>query len=117
MSSSVVAGRDGAEALLTSRVPLRSQSRHSKSTQAHTRVYQHLSLHSLLPTHNLKFYGLPIQLDGPDLEVNTNRADVALCRCHPVRNKYMQVWVVDMVPEELPVITALIGNMRNVVNC
>lgn len=79
VSSSVVTGRDGAEAFLTSRVPLRSRSRPSESTHTHSRVYQHLSVHSVLPTHNLKLYGLSIQLDGPDLEVNTNRANVALC--------------------------------------
>lgn len=30
-------------------------------------------------THNLKLDGLPIQLDGPDLEVHADGADVALC--------------------------------------
>lgn len=29
--------------------------------------------------YNLQFYGLPVQLDGPDLEVHADGADVALC--------------------------------------
>lgn len=42
MSSSVVTGCDGAEAFLTSRVPLRSQSRHSESTHTHTYTNTHI---------------------------------------------------------------------------
>jgi hypothetical protein len=29
-------------------------------------------------THDLKFYGLAVKLDGPDLEVDTDCGDVAL---------------------------------------
>lgn len=30
-------------------------------------------------SHNLEFDGLPVQLDGPDLEVHPDGADVAFC--------------------------------------
>lgn len=30
-------------------------------------------------THNLQFHGLALQLNGPDLEVDANGTDVALC--------------------------------------
>lgn len=30
-------------------------------------------------SHNLEFDGLPIQLDGPDLEVHPDSANVAFC--------------------------------------
>jgi hypothetical protein len=32
-------------------------------------------------THNLKFDGFAIQLNGSDLEVHSDGADVALCVC------------------------------------
>lgn len=34
---------------------------------------------SLCQTHNLQFDGLAVQLDGADLEVYADGADVALC--------------------------------------
>lgn len=32
-----------------------------------------------LCAYNLQLYGLPVQLDSPDLEIHANGADVALC--------------------------------------
>lgn len=48
-------------------------------THIQTRTFSNTYLNSSVPTHNLKFYGLSIQLNGPDLEVHTNSANVALC--------------------------------------
>lgn len=51
-----------------------------KNKQA--KVKHYLSVYSpitLRYPYNLKFYGLSVQLDGPDLEVHTDGTDIALC--------------------------------------
>lgn len=83
----VVAGCDGAEALLSGRVPLGKeetrQSCVSPETLADTITLTittvDLSVSRARTAHNLKLYGFAVQLDGPDLEVHSDGADVALC--------------------------------------
>lgn len=74
VGSSVVTGRDGAEPFLTGRVPLRRQSTARQSGGGGMFIATYLC-----SAHNLKLYGLSVQLDGPDLEVHPDGADVALC--------------------------------------
>ncbi len=59
------------------------------SEKTETNMIQSLSLlislqpciYTLCSPYNLKLYGLSVQLDGPDLEVHTDGANVALCVC------------------------------------
>lgn len=117
VGSSVVTGRDGAEPFLTGRVPLRRQSS-SVRRDTHQTLSPPLSLNSPLTprcAHNLKLYGLPVQLDGPDLEVHANGANVALCvRIILAENKYT---LSDTIRAGLSTVTALTGRMRTLKGC
>lgn len=88
MSPPVVAGSDGPEPLLTSCVPL--QDSRKRAGQPWAPRPEPLPFHSgclctrpfgKSGTHDLKFDGFAIQLDGSDLEVHPDGADVALCVC------------------------------------
>ena len=61
--------------------------------------------------YNLKLYGLSVQLDGPDLEVHTDGANVALCVRVILKptHTHRWVWMVNMKPAVLSTITVLTG--------
>lgn len=88
MSPPVVAGSDGPEPLLTSCVPLQNSRREGQVSPGLLAQSPHPSQGGCLcardgksDTHDLKFDGFAIQLNGSDLEVHPDGADVALCVC------------------------------------
>lgn len=104
MSPPVVAGSDGPEPLLTSCVPLQDSPREEQVSLGLTRAQRSPEP---LPsqgkclctrdsgksdTHNLKFDGFAIQLNGSDLEVHPNGADVALCICVILEDQGPVIW-------------------------